>query len=440
MTERTDTLERVGGRVAAELGDGPGDGRLAAQKRALIAEMGSGSTTRRRWGLVAAAAAVAVIASLSALVLLPDEDTLAFSVGDEAGHAEPGRWIRNPQTEALPLRFADGSVIELGERATARVVRSDRDAVRVDLSEGDVIAKIDPDDEISWTIEAGPYRVSVLGTIFSMDWNPKTSGLVVAVTRGLVLVEGRNLEPRGVELTDGERLEIQGEAGRYAVGPIDKGKERTLPLATSTVEPLTDEPEASPSPRPATHATGPDQHHRPAATQTTEPAGGPPEYEEETVEPTGPDWTELCDRGEYQVAVESAIAAGLDGIVATGTRQQLRQLGDAARYARRAALAVRVLEALRERFPGSADARTAAFLLGRVSQELRGDPASAARWFRTYLNETPNGPLAEEALGRLVDASDKAGARNASRRSAREYLERYPKGVFAPLARSVLGE
>lgn len=438
MAERDDSLDRIGDRVASELGDGPDQARLAAQKRALIAEMGAApGWRRRRWMFAAAALAIAGV--MAVLVFLRRETTLDFSVGAEPGYEEPGEWFRNQTDEPLSMRFTDGSVIELGEEATARVLRADREEVRVDLSAGGVVAKIRPDEAIRWTIEAGPYRVTVLGTEFSMDWNPETSGLVVAVTRGLVLVEGQDLEPSGVELTDGQRLEIEGDAKRYAVGPTDEADEPTP--ATTRPEPddaQTASPEVSREEPRQPVASEPAVIR--AADEAPDTAGPESADVTDATEAGKPTWSELFERGDYESAVAAAREIGIDQLMATGTQVELRQFADAARYARKGKLAVDVLETLRERFPGTANARTAAFLLGRVAQELRGNPRQAKHWFETYLEEAPSGPLAEEALGRLVDASSKAGDDGAARRAASRYVDRYPEGVFAPLARAILVE
>jgi hypothetical protein len=86
---------------------------------------------------------------------------------------------------------------------------------------------------------------------------------------------------------------------------------------------------------------------------------------------------------------------------------------------------------VRQRFAGSDAARTAAFLLGRMSE---GSPASAITWYDTYLGEAPAGTFAAEALGRKMALLDRSGRRSAARTIAKQYLARYPKGAYAELA------
>jgi hypothetical protein len=136
--------------------------------------------------------------------------------------------------------------------------------------------------------------------------------------------------------------------------------------------------------------------------------------------------------------VNAAEQAGLPTLLRSLPAEDLRQLADAARFARRGALARQTLVAIRERFPGTSHARLAAFLLGRTSEDLLGDPAGAASWFGTYLREDPVGALAEEALGRRIDACLKVGLKREAREAAERYLQRHPGGVFAAAARAAL--
>jgi len=153
-----------------------------------------------------------------------------------------------------------------------------------------------------------------------------------------------------------------------------------------------------------------------------------------------PAWQRLLRQGRHADAVRAAERVGIARLAATLPAGPLWRLATAGRIARRGATAQSLLEAYRRRFSHSTNAHTAAFLLGRVAMELRGQPARAARWFRRYLRDAPTGPLAEEALGRYVDACRRAGQRTAARAAARRYLARYPQGTFRRLARSVLGQ
>jgi hypothetical protein len=114
----------------------------------------------------------------------------------------------------------------------------------------------------------------------------------------------------------------------------------------------------------------------------------------------------------------------------------LTALSDAARYLKRIDVAQQALLAQRVRFPGSPEAKGAAFLLGRISQD-GGDPRTAIDWFTRYLAEASKGPLAAEALGRKLVATTIVYGIPGAKPLAREYLDRFPDGAHAAVAREV---
>ena len=103
--------------------------------------------------------------------------------------------------------------------------------------------------------------------------------------------------------------------------------------------------------------------------------------------------------------------------LSVATEKELLALADAGRFFGPSQRAVAALTALRQRFPGSPDAGTAAFTLGRIAFENEHDYGKAASWFETYMREQPSGPLMGDAFGRLMEArlrsGDGAGARAA---------------------------
>ena len=117
----------------------------------------------------------------------------------------------------------------------------------------------------------------------------------------------------------------------------------------------------------------------------------------------------------------------------------LVRLADAARYASDVDAATLVLQSIRSRFPGTTAAAEAAFNYGRLVSDVRGNALAAAAWFETYLAEAADGPFAREASGRLVEAYDRLGNAAAAQRAARRYLERFPDGPHAALARRLTG-
>ena len=113
----------------------------------------------------------------------------------------------------------------------------------------------------------------------------------------------------------------------------------------------------------------------------------------------------------------TSIAAGIDVTLASAPSEDLLALADAARYRRRVDLARAALLAQRRRFPGSARALDALFLLGRVEELSPDGSARAIAFYDDYLARAPRGGYAAEALGRKMILSNDVGGPSKARRS-----------------------
>jgi hypothetical protein len=89
---------------------------------------------------------------------------------------------------------------------------------------------------------------------------------------------------------------------------------------------------------------------------------------------------------------------------------------------------------VRGRFPSSADARTAAFLLGRVAEEQLHTSGDAIGWYEKYLGEAPAGAFAGDALGRKMLLVSTSQGRDVARPLAEQYLRRFADGAYAAAA------
>jgi TolA-binding protein len=233
-----------------------------------------------------------------------------------------------------------------------------------------------------WRFEAGPFQVLVTGTRFELGWHPAAQALSLTMKSGRVEVSGGCLPaPRVVE----------------------RGASLQLSCASA---PATAEASARGTATPS-HAAMPGQPSPPARKPLHEAKAGPPSFE---------------------ASCETAAKAEL---VAIANRERLAGHVPRARTA---------LLALRKRFPGSSEAGTAAFTLGRMAFDQQADYGQAAHWFAAYLSEQPNGPLMGDASGRLLEAHERQGDRPAARRDAESYLKRFPDGPYAKRARRIFTE
>lgn len=147
-------------------------------------------------------------------------------------------------------------------------------------------------------------------------------------------------------------------------------------------------------------------------------------------------WSQRVARGEYARVVSEAEAIGIDTVLGASSLADVGALADAARFVGKGAIASRALHTIRTRFPGTARAASAAFVLGRTAEDA-GQSASAMSWYDTYLAEAPGGALAPEALGRRMLALRRMGNTAAAKQAAEAYLQRFPHGPYSGVAREM---
>jgi hypothetical protein len=319
--------------------------------------------------------------------------------------------------------------VDLGGGARGRVARTTADGADVVLEAGRAHVRVVHREAglvgarlgraTRWSVDAGPYAVHVTGTEFTVAWSPSGESLDVWMKEGRVVVTGPGRSaPDGVALVTGQHLRAQQGA---------------LVIDASTA-PALDQPadeEPAPAPEPTTSAT-------PA------PTGGggghallPPDGS--AAPGAAQSWSKLVAAGKYQDVLQDANDEGVDRALASRGAGDLRALGDAARYSGNAALATRAYTTIRARFPSSGEARTAAFLLGRLAEEQMHSPSAALRWYDTYLAEAPSGAFAGDALGRKMILTSHSGGAAAARPLAQEYLRRFPNGSYASAAKNLAG-
>jgi hypothetical protein len=258
--------------------------------------------------------------------------------------------------------------------------------------------------------------VKVVGTEFDLSWEPERDGLLLAMTSGQVSLR----EPSGRVHT----LRAPHSLRLPAVGA-------TLATNVGAAAALA-RPGAAPPAAPTTPSA------LPAAAPTT--PRGPARLRELSAPAGARDaalaWDAMVAKGQFAEVVREARAQGLEAAVAGRGPRELKALGQAARYVGERRLALRSFSALRQRNRGTEWAQQAAFFLARLYEE-QGSQAEALRWLGTYLTEAPRGVYAAEAQGRRLALTQRVRGTAVAQPLAREYLERFPEGAYARLARGI---
>jgi hypothetical protein len=425
MDDVSARLRMLGGRISDTSERLTDSGELSAARR-LWLESPAPRATRSRPRTVLAVAVAAFLAAVVMLVgTLRPRGGVAFVVGSPPARGTVGDFIAADES-TLPILFSEGTIFTLAPGARARVTETNAHGATLLLEKGDVGARVaHAGADTRWGVRAGPFEVRVVGTKFDVSWDPGGGTFDLVLHEGVVVVTGPLLQ-RGHELHAGERLRVSVR---------DASLELRAANAPSPPQPAPAQPaQAQASPQAATVETCgapcPPAALPPAALREKVTTGGPAPVASTA---SSPSWRELAATGKYNEALAAAERAGFAQEIERASSQDLATLADAARYGGRPVLATQALLAQRRRF-GMRGA--SAFLLGKIAADQQGTGAEAARWFETYLQEEPNGALTEQALGRLLQM--RKGDLALGRATAERYLARYPRGVHAALARSLL--
>lgn len=298
------------------------------------------------------------------------------------------------------LKFSDGSEFALQPGTDARVSDVSPKGGHVKLVGGAHVA-IAKKPGASWTVLAGPYTVRVTGTAFDVSWSAQEQTFELSMKSGSVIVEGPLIDG-GIALKRGQRLS-GGLGSRKLV--VEDIKSDAPSSATAAVEPV--------------------------------PSDGPSSGVRSGQKAQELGWAKSVAQGNFADVLAEAEKRGMDHTIATAPLGELTALADAARYGRRTALAKRVLNAARTRFPGSRSAIEAAFFLGRIAEDEGGD---AITWYDRYLSESGGGAYASQALGRkMMLVYGRRGAEK-TQKLAEDYVSRYPSGPYAAAAKKILAE
>jgi hypothetical protein len=366
---------------------------------------------RRTRALVGLALAGAAAASVLSFVRAHAPAPIAWHIENSPVGAQ--NYVSIPSTApSARLVFDDGSKVVLDPGSRGRVAATTPVGAEVVLEQGQAHVNVVHRDRTSWLVDAGPFSVRVTGTDFMVAWAADAETLDVWMSSGRVIVKGP----------------VLGDAQ-----PLSAGQHLRARLREATVQ-----IDSAPAPSGALTANAP-------ATTPAEPAAvaaAPTSVEAPGVNPPpsvpgapAASWSKLISSGDFARVIREAESEGVTHALAARPLVDLRALGDAARYQNNATVARAAFKTIRSRFPSSAEARTAAFLLGRVAEEQDQSAEDALLWYGKYLEETPGGDLASLALGRKMILVAKLYGRDAAKPLADRYLRRFPTGLYAAAAR-----
>lgn len=432
-----DSLSRQAGELIRSCVDAPArPSEHAVARRRLVdrvtAKHLSTFRSSKTAALAVAFASVLVLAVGFAYLRWPSSEPITFAIASGSVKEDPGTYIAPVGEDPVVLRFAEGSRITLTPTSRARIANTSPKGASLVLETGEAFLEIERRPGAEWTVMSGPYSVSVGGTAFSVAWDPATGTFEVKMVNGIVLVRGPGIE-QGVELSGVQHFLVRdprrGTLALPSAQPPLAGPPAAAPDHEGAGEGPSSMPATPPRSAASTLAPGMASGRPGSGTAAPDPL---PVAEPET-------WSAMAARSDFKRIVEQAEERGVDGVLQGAGLADLWAFADASRITGRGAYARRALLAVRDRFPGSKRAASAAFLLGRMSDD-GGSPASAVRWYDQYLAEAPGGTFAPEAQGRRMVALKRSGNQEAGRRSAEAYLKVYPNGPYAAVARDMLGE
>jgi TolA-binding protein len=332
----------------------------------------------------------------------------------EGGALLDGGYLSEAGHGGIRLFFNEGSSFALGPGTRGRLREVLKNGARFAIEEGAASFQITPNAERRWSIEAGPFLVTVKGTVFKLSWDPASERFELVLRRGRVVVDGP-VAGGGIPLRAGQRLVIvlpRSELHISEDAAADEAPRDAPPVEAAA---------------PARDAKRPVARAKLAVAAA--PGGG-----------RGPEprrWAELLAGGRWDQILADADRQGIDATLKSASSEDLLALADAARYRRRIDLARAALQAHRRRFPASPRALDALFLLARVEELGSGGAARAIALYDDYLARAPRGAYAAEALGRKMVLTKDLGGASQARPVAQQYLLRFPGGSYAAAARAL---
>lgn len=412
------SLEKIAKRLAQTQDDILLENDFVSEAKSRLTFEPSVFVRKRRIAPVVSAATCAALAAAAAVLLMMPT---AVTITAEGVALEAGDWVAAQDGKPVTLAFSDGSRVRLGSRSGLRIQNLYPEGAHLLIERGDVFLSVNHRQDTRWMLDVGPYLIAVTGTMFDVSWNPDDQALSVEMISGSVRIEGPMIAS-GTDLSTGERLRASISEKRVEISAEDESE------AIAALVPDPDPAEAIVGGLPT-------------------PSDVVPDFSEESLVPSAPaakerlqrspTWQLMAKQGRFDEAVSLAESRGLARILTNAPANELMALGDAARHVGKLQMATDVYTTVRKRFPETTHSSAAAFDLGKMAFDQKRDLAQAARWFKACLDDRQAGMLEREATGRLMEALDRTGDASGARAAARRYLDRFPGGPHAPLARKL---
>jgi len=354
----------------------------------------------------------------------------------EGGTLVEGGYLAEAGRAGIKVYFTEGTQFVLTPRTRGRLREINQNGATLSIEEGAASLNVTQDPTRRWAIEAGPFLVTVKGTVFDVSWDPENERFDLKLRRGRVVVTGP-VVGGSIPLRAGQHLAVRlplaetviTETALEGAAPDDDHEDE--PTAARGGSPATMPP---PTPPPAPGRALPAK--RAIAGRSTPESGGEP-LAAEIKGTEARRWPALLAAGQWDRILTDAERRGVETTLEQAPSEDLFALADAARYSHRVDLANAALLAQRRRFPESSRSLDAIFLLGRVAELRDGEGARAMTFYDQYLRQAPEGPYAALAMGRKMMLSRDGGDLARARTIAREYLVRFPAGSYASAARAL---
>ncbi|HEY7373279.1 MAG TPA: FecR family protein [Polyangia bacterium] len=408
-------------------------GHMSETQHARGVEAARGFPARRRAERRRRAAAIGgttVALGIAAFLFAPralqrmQESAPPLALQVESGTIDAAGTIRARDNEQAALRFGDGTIIKLGSETRGRVAAVDGRGAHVAIQNGSAHVSVVHKPKARWLIDAGPYQITVHGTVFSASWDEAQQRLDVKMERGLISVAGPNTNGP-IAVRAGQALTVKLKRSQVLLRDLDRDDviaDVDADADDDTAGPAFDEEAAAPAVAPPAPV-----RTRVAARVATATARSQ----------RLKSWPAALSAGDFDAILDEA-ERDIPHVLATRGTDDLAALADAARYRRHDDVARRALLAQRRRFPGSPRAADAAFFLGRLDENGGRGHGPALAWYERYLDEAPRGSYVAEALGRKMIAVEELHGAAAAHNVAEQYLHRFPRGSYAGAARALL--